>query len=224
MSQFYIDKLVSDVFSAKFLFHLGLLRFPPLGVIINLCASSDDAIRPIALKYLLDNFATLYVDYKATDFAHIPFIPALKGNVPCLGKPYEVHFHPPVTAASPLTSLTAQVFANPEWALLDFLVVQPTLRHEALSKLQIKEHPQSSSLVSFLEKTPPKTEHEARDWFGVLAGRISGVFGTTWPIPDVILISTCRLLIGGIEKVVTDADCTHERKPVSREKYSRLLN
>lgn len=47
---------------------------------------------------------------------------------------------------------------------------------EAVTKLKIKPHPESSALVSLLEKTPPKDEATARHWFSTLAGHITGMF------------------------------------------------
>jgi Protein of unknown function (DUF3684). len=59
-------------------------------VLVDLCASSDPVIRPIALKYLLDNISARYNDYDPVNFAKIAFIPALKGSMPCMGTPTEV--------------------------------------------------------------------------------------------------------------------------------------
>lgn len=72
-------------------------------------------------------------------------------------------------------SLPLQVFATADWALLGFLIVDSNLRPDAVGKLKIKAHPPSSLLISLLEKTPPQTEATARQWFGVLASRISGI-------------------------------------------------
>jgi hypothetical protein len=80
----------NSLFLAKFLFELGLLRFPPLNVLIDLCASSDPAVRPIALKYFLDNINARYNDYDPVDFAKTSFIPAFKGSTPRMGTPTEV--------------------------------------------------------------------------------------------------------------------------------------
>jgi len=78
--------LIKPFRSAKFLFELGLQRFPPLEVIIHLCASSDATIRPIALKYLLSNISTRYPNYDPMNFADVPFIPAVSR----MGTPKEV--------------------------------------------------------------------------------------------------------------------------------------
>ncbi|KAJ6607773.1 hypothetical protein B0H10DRAFT_2070382 [Mycena sp. CBHHK59/15] len=139
---------------AKLLFELGLLRYPSLGVIINFCASPDVKVRPVALKYLLDNMTTHYTDYNPENFSEVAYIPALKDGRPCLGTPKDV-------------------FANQDWATLGYLVFVPNPQHDAASKLMIPQHPPTSRLVSLLQATPPQSEAEARKWFTVLAGRIS---------------------------------------------------
>lgn len=75
-----------------------------------------------------------------------------------------------------LTSLP-KVFSQREWAPFGFLVANSdVLNADALTKLKIKAHPDSSALVSLLEKTPPKDEAAARHWFSTLAGHIAGTF------------------------------------------------
>lgn len=139
---------------AKFLFELGLLRFPPLPVLINLCASTDSNIRSIAFRYLLDNMGTHYKNYDPSNFDDVAFIPAVKSSKPCVGT-------------------FKEVFSNSDWAVMGFLVTHPTLHLDAVSKLKVKQHPPTSLIVDLLERTPPKDEAEARLWFSVLAGRIS---------------------------------------------------
>lgn len=75
---------------ARFLFRLGLRRFPPLETILALAGGTDKRIRPLALKYFIDNHATKYSDYRPSAFSHIAFIPALKGKTKYLAKPGEV--------------------------------------------------------------------------------------------------------------------------------------
>jgi hypothetical protein len=79
------------------------------------------------------------------------------------------------------------VFSNPDWAAFGLLVIQQSLQHDAATKLKIKQHPPTSTLVSLLEKTPPKDVSEARKWFGILAGRISGASGVIRPNMELIL-------------------------------------
>jgi hypothetical protein len=58
---------------------------------------------------------------------------------------------------------------------MGFAVVQPQLRSAALNILQIREEPETSLLVSVLEKSPPKDDERAREVFGLLSKRVSGV-------------------------------------------------
>jgi hypothetical protein len=158
--------------AAKFLYRLGLQRFPSLHVIIDTAASSDANLRPIAIKYLIDNIPSRYSDYDPAKFSDVAYIPALAGNVPRVGTPKEVTVLFPYF--SHLTTFWAQVFASPDWASLGFLVVPSSLRDDALTKLKISEHPPAPLLVALLEKTPPRNDAQAREWFGILAGRVAG--------------------------------------------------
>ncbi|KAI9067076.1 hypothetical protein FKP32DRAFT_1644765 [Trametes sanguinea] len=139
---------------AKFLFQLGLRRYPPLPEIIALAASSDEKIRPAALKYFLDNYTTRYANYEPSTFASVAFIPAVKDGKPCFAKPFEV-------------------YSSPEWATLGFMVADPSLKGEALANLKIQEHPPGTRLVNLLKTTPPPTEGIAKQWFAILAGRVT---------------------------------------------------
>ena len=144
--------------SAKFLFNLGLRRFPPTEVILNV-AAKDEPQRTIALNYFLDNCMQKYTDYTAEAHANITFVPAIhKGEKKLVG---------------PL-----EVFSNPDWQSLGFPVLDPTLRQDAANKLKIKEHPPTNRLVHLLEESPPTTEAQAREWFGILSRRISGPYNT----------------------------------------------
>ncbi|KAJ6593724.1 hypothetical protein B0H19DRAFT_1091788 [Mycena capillaripes] len=154
------NKWRSSSDQAKLLFDLGLMRYPPLEVLISLCASPDAKVRPIALKYLLDNMSARYNDYNPAHFYEIPYLPALKDGKPVMGSPKDV-------------------FAVQDWAILGYLVfAQNTSQPDAALKLKIQQHPPTSRLVNLLEATPPKNEVEARKWFSVLAGRISDFSNT----------------------------------------------
>ncbi|KAJ7129825.1 hypothetical protein C8R43DRAFT_1026002 [Mycena crocata] len=144
---------------AKLLFELGLIRYPPLNVLIGLCASPDDKVRPIALKYLLDNMTARYNDYNPGDFYEIPYLPALKDGKAVMGTPKDV-------------------FATQDWATLGYLVFAPNPQPDAALKLEVQQHPPTPRLVNLLETTPPRSEVEARKWFAVLAGRISDFSNT----------------------------------------------
>ncbi|TFK45667.1 hypothetical protein OE88DRAFT_1668942 [Heliocybe sulcata] len=136
---------------AKFLYRLGLLRFPPLEVIINLAAGPDAGARKAAMKYFLDNFASRYSDYNPDQFGDKAFIPARDGGLAKHG----------------------EVFANSDWEKLGYRIVDDSIRNDALTKLKISEHPHPSGLVSLLQRKPPPTEAIASQWFAVLATRIS---------------------------------------------------
>lgn len=76
------DSDILDV--AKFLYKLGLRRTVPLKNIIVLCASANATVRPVALKYFLDNYATRYSDFDPAYFSDIAFVPALDQTTPCM--------------------------------------------------------------------------------------------------------------------------------------------
>jgi hypothetical protein len=97
-----------------------------------------------------------YADYTADAHANIAFVPAIHRGEKKLAKPLEV-------------------FSNPDWQTLGFPVLDPTLRQDAANRLKIKEHPPTDQLVRTLEASPPTTEAQAREWFGVLSRRISGL-------------------------------------------------
>ncbi|KAI0822620.1 hypothetical protein BC628DRAFT_1388241 [Trametes gibbosa] len=139
---------------AKFLFKLGLRRFPPLPDLIGLAASQDEKVRSAALKYLLDNYTTRYPNYDPIDFSNVSYVPAVKNGKPCLGKPHEV-------------------FSASEWATLGFVVIDPSLKGEALMHLKIQEHPAGVRLVNLLKTNPPSTEDIAKQWFTILASRVT---------------------------------------------------
>lgn len=80
-----IDNLI-----AKFLYLLGLRRFPPLRDIIGMAASPDVSLRSVALKYFLDNY-NRYPEYDAMMFADVAYLPALKTDgQSVMGTPKEV--------------------------------------------------------------------------------------------------------------------------------------
>ncbi|KAI0637255.1 hypothetical protein C8Q77DRAFT_1216014 [Trametes polyzona] len=144
---------------AKFLFKLGLRRYPPLPDLIGLAASRDEKIRAAALKYLLDNFMTRYADYDPNAFSNVPFIPAVKGGTRCLARYHEVYH-------------------APEWATLGLMVTDPWLKGEALVRLKIQEHPPGPRLVNLLQTSPPPTEEVGKQWFAALAGRVTSFSST----------------------------------------------
>ncbi|CAA7259259.1 unnamed protein product [Cyclocybe aegerita] len=138
---------------AKFLFELGLQRYPILEKLIDLCTSNDANIRSSSLKYLIDNLGSRYKDYDPVNFKDVAFIPALKGSDSQLGT-------------------IKEVFSNAEWASLGFLVLDPKYRGDA-NKLLVKENPPAPQLVTHLRKTPPADELQATKWFGLFATRVN---------------------------------------------------
>ena len=118
-------------------------------------AAKDEPRRTIALDYFLDNCMQKYTDYTVDAYANIAFVPAIHRGQKKLVKPLEV-------------------FSNLEWQSLGFPVLDPGLRQDAVTKLKIKEHPPTNQLVRLLQTSPPTTEAQAREWFGVLSRRISG--------------------------------------------------
>lgn len=58
--------------------------------VIQLAGGPDARIRPLALKYFLDNYGTRYNDYNPSSFSQVAFIPAVKNKVEYLAKPGEV--------------------------------------------------------------------------------------------------------------------------------------
>jgi hypothetical protein len=149
---------------------LGLLRYPPLEITIGLCASDDPDIRPVALRYFLDNVTIRYPHYDPVNFGDLLFIPSSTR----LGSPKEVRLSYLLTRAL-ITGVT-QVFSNPEWALFGLLVVHPGIQPHDVPKLKLREHPPASLLIDLLSTSPPTNHAEATKFFGTLAGRIAGKF------------------------------------------------
>jgi len=132
-----------------------LRRFPPIEIILGI-AAKDEPRGIIALNYFLDSYVQKYSDYTPDAHANIAFVPATHKGKKKLAKPLEV-------------------FSNSDWQLLGFPVLDPALRQDAVNKLRIKEHPPTDQLVRLLEASPPATESQAREWFGVLSRRILGL-------------------------------------------------
>ena len=57
---------------------------------------------------------------------------------------------------------------------MGFMIVDPSLKGEALMHLKIQEHPPTVKLVNLLRTSPPPTEDIARQWFTTLASRVVG--------------------------------------------------
>ncbi len=82
-----------DIYTAAFMYELGLRKTPDLPTILHLAARLDLQERTAALNYFLKHYEGLYrKDYKAEAFDSIRFIPAVEaGGGLFLGKPSEVN-------------------------------------------------------------------------------------------------------------------------------------
>ncbi|EIW74063.1 hypothetical protein CONPUDRAFT_86046 [Coniophora puteana RWD-64-598 SS2] len=185
---------------ARFLYRLGLKRAPPLDVIINLSASTDKSVQQHALKYLLDNLVTRYPEYHPNKYAEVAFVPAINAFKECLGKPNEVF----VTAA---------------WKDLGYLVAHPDVR-DAVSKLGLLDHPPTNSLVTLLQKTPPKDVETAQRWFDILATRI--VDFAPGELTAMSKLPIVPVSIGGAIRHLSPSQC-YIGKSASQEFHSKLF-
>ena len=142
---------------AQFLFILGLRRYPPAEVVLDIAAKGGSQ-GTVALHYFLDNYKSHmdYRDYTTYACENIAFVPAIQRGEKKLAKPVEV-------------------FSNPDWESLGFHVLDSTLGKGAVDKLGIMEHPPTSQVVHCLKASPPTTESQACKWFGILSHRISGL-------------------------------------------------
>ena len=171
---------------AVFLFSLGLKRYPPTKVILGI-ATKDEPQRVIALNYFLDNASPKYMDYTAKAHAGIAFIPAIHKGKRFLAKPLEV-------------------FSSPDWQLLDFPILDPSLRNDAASKLKIKAHPSANQLVHLLKVSPPTTKVQACEWFGVLSHQVPCLCNIQ---SDEILLMFARLPSFSPGQIICNAHCSH---------------
>ncbi|KAF8553535.1 hypothetical protein OG21DRAFT_1485363 [Imleria badia] len=150
----------NDSPEAQLMYRLGLRRFPPLGKIVELCASSDASVRIAAFLYLCNNIGSCYPDYKPEDFRDVAFIPAEN----CLER--GIH----------LKTLD-NVCWGTQWRVLGFSVAaEPTTEpvEISFSRLGIQQHPSSSTLLARLQTTS-RDEGMASQWFECLADCISSL-------------------------------------------------
>jgi hypothetical protein len=119
------------------MFELGLRRYPPLETIINLCASSDATIRPIALKYFLDNISSRYPQYDPMNFAEVAFVPTTTR----MGTPKEVSFDQPLyetglSSQSRFSLIRNGPSSDSSWCSLAFIrMLDGSLRSESILQL-----------------------------------------------------------------------------------------
>jgi hypothetical protein len=81
---------LSNRWTAKFVFSLGLRRAPPLTEILHIAASDNPSMRTKAFSYFLDNISNSYMDYDPENFQDLAFVPAILGSEKVLAKPFDV--------------------------------------------------------------------------------------------------------------------------------------
>ena len=139
---------------ARFVFDLGLRRYPPLETVLELASSSsNDALRSKALSFFFDKFhahyAKQYTIFRAEKYAFVPArLP--NDNTMVLRKPTEV-------------------FTNAEAAVMGFYVAGPEINLADLPKLGLRSNPTANQLIGRLVNAPTKDEAQARKIFEYLA-------------------------------------------------------
>lgn len=138
---------------AKFAFHLGLRRHPPLEEILRLASSSNSSTQTKALAYFLDK-ATYRENHDATIAREFSFVPCrlnTAGDEAATGrlKPTEV-------------------FTNPAAAVMHFPTVFDVDVTD-IPKLGLRANPTSAMLVSRLVNQPPRSIQKAKQIFEYLA-------------------------------------------------------
>ncbi|KAG8927833.1 hypothetical protein FRC02_007726 [Tulasnella sp. 418] len=128
-------------------------------------AHPDEKIRTVAMDYFLGHFSEFYAaKYDHKDFADLAYVPAVRpGGTVHMSKP-------------------SDVYADPECAVMGFSVVKTELREVALSKLRIRDHPSTQSILNVLLETPPSTPQIAQSYFGYLARRIADFSETDYVV------------------------------------------
>ncbi|KAG8916897.1 hypothetical protein FRC02_003488, partial [Tulasnella sp. 418] len=159
---------------AILLLELGLKPYPDIQTIFDLMMKSEEKIRRAALRYLLDNFNTLYCNkYNRDDFAHLAFVPAVSHD--------GIHFF----------SNPNDVFTDPECAVMGFSVVEKDLRDSATYKLGISKHPPIHSIMRVLLEKPPSEVETAKKFFEYLSRRTYEFSsGDTEALKDACIIPT----------------------------------
>ncbi|SNX84781.1 uncharacterized protein MEPE_03490 [Melanopsichium pennsylvanicum] len=139
---------------ARFVFDLGLRRYPPMETILELASTtSNDALRSKALAFFFDKFhahyANQYTIYRAEKHAFVPArLP--NENKMALRKPTEV-------------------FTNTESAVMGFPVAGPEMNLADLPKLGLRSNPTAPQLIGKLVNSPTKDKAVARKIFEYLA-------------------------------------------------------
>ncbi|GJJ14590.1 hypothetical protein Clacol_008856 [Clathrus columnatus] len=140
---------------AKFLFRLGLKKYPELKDLLFLAASDRPAIRSAAFKYFFDNYSSRYSHYEPEAFSSLAFIPARKPD------------------GSSFFGMYQEVFKAPEYTIMGFSVIDPGIPSDWVLKLGLSPAPSVKLLIPILRTNPPRDVDLARKWFELLAGRLS---------------------------------------------------
>ncbi|GAA5857149.1 hypothetical protein JCM8547_009340 [Rhodosporidiobolus lusitaniae] len=140
---------------AKLLFDLGLLRQPPVDVVLMIAAdATDEKGREKALRYFLDGCVTMGYSAAYSPSKHsFAFVPAMHKGNPLLAKPSEV-------------------YGNPEAALLGFPILLSKYAAEE-GRFQLRKDPLPQDLVASVVAEPPKTVEDASKVFAYLSSQVS---------------------------------------------------
>ncbi|GAA6001650.1 hypothetical protein JCM10207_002248 [Rhodosporidiobolus poonsookiae] len=140
---------------AKLLFDLGLLRQPPVEKVLETAATATDAAtKDKALRYFLDGNITMGYSTSYSPSKHpFAFVPAISKGNPIRAKP-------------------AEVYGNPDAALLGFPVLSPKYAAEE-SRFKLQRDPASQDLVAALVANPPASVADASKVFAYLSSRVS---------------------------------------------------
>jgi len=138
------------------LFRLGLGR-QPSGVDVLNIASKGEPHTTVAINYYLDNYRRNGFHLLVKQYPHSAFIPAFQKGEKKLAR-------------------RSDVFSNPDWQLLGFSILDPSLRKDAARKLGVRDCPTTTQLVSILIESPPTTKAQAHEWFGILSHQVPGVY------------------------------------------------
>ncbi|ETS61627.1 hypothetical protein PaG_04119 [Moesziomyces aphidis] len=139
---------------ARFVFDLGLRRYPPMETILEIAATNQDAaVRSKALAFFLEKFHAHYINqytiFRAEKYAFVPArLP--NENKLVLRKPTEV-------------------FTNAEAAVMGFAVAGSEINLADLPKLGLRSNPTATQLIARLVNSPTRGEALARKIFEYLA-------------------------------------------------------
>ena len=130
---------------------------PPASLVVGIAAKGGPE-GEVALNYFLDLSKRGDPDYSYYNHTTAAFIPAMhKGRKKLL--------------------LSYEVCSQPDWHLLGFPILDPTLTRQTdlIVAMKIKGYPSTSELLGLLKSTPPTSYEQAHEWFGILSQRISSM-------------------------------------------------